>query len=63
VVWIEDGFSQSAKRWANEDTRVTLISTCPYEARVRSDRIGIAGWNIDTIKTALNLSESIDVDN
>ena len=62
VVWIEDRFSLAAKRWAEDDSRVMLISTCPYEARVSSDRTGVARWNIDTIKTALRLTDPIDVD-
>jgi hypothetical protein len=52
VVWVEDGFQESALSWARMDSRVTLINTLHPSDPAQT---GIHPWNIDTIKAALNL--------
>ncbi|MFB2973949.1 hypothetical protein ACE1CD_33715 [Aerosakkonema sp. BLCC-F183] len=52
VVWIEDGFPESAILWAKLDNRVMLISTLHECDRTQ---IGINAGNINQILAALNL--------
>jgi len=52
VVWIEDGFPDSALAWAKRDSRVTLISTLHDS---EPTQIGINAGNIDKILAALKL--------
>lgn len=56
IVWIEDGFSAVARAWAKENPKVKLISTCPIDARVPHDEVGLASWNLPTIQDALRLN-------
>ncbi|PZO41501.1 MAG: hypothetical protein DCF19_09890 [Pseudanabaena frigida] len=52
IVWIEDGFSQSAIAWAALDRRVNLISTIhPSDPLL----LGIQAWNIESILESLNI--------
>jgi hypothetical protein len=62
IVWIEDGFSPVARAWAAENPKLQLISTCPFESRTPSDRVGLARWNIERIRAALCLDAPIPVD-
>lgn len=56
IVWIEDGFPQSAILWAEQDSRVTLINTIhPSDPSL----LGIQTWNIDSISQALNIKLDI----
>jgi hypothetical protein len=52
VVWVEDGFQETALAWARMDSRVTLISTLHASDPAQT---GIHPWNIEAIKAALNL--------
>jgi len=56
IVWIEDGFSQSAMTWAKLDPRVTLINTIHPEDL---SLLGIQNWNIGLISQALNITLEI----
>ncbi|CAN1211606.1 hypothetical protein TUMEXPCC7403_15490 [Tumidithrix helvetica PCC 7403] len=50
IIWIEDGFPESALTWAKLDTRVHLINTIhPSDPLL----LGIQSWNIELILNAL----------
>ena len=52
IVWIEDGFSQSAIAWAALDQRVNLINTVhPSDPLL----LGIQAWNIESILESLDI--------
>jgi DNA modification methylase len=52
IVWIEDGFEQSAIDWAEIDSRVTLIDTIHPS---NPSLLGIQTWNIDVIFQSLGI--------
>jgi hypothetical protein len=57
IVWIEDGFEQSAIAWSKSDPRVTLINTIhPSDPSL----LGIQSWNIELILESLNITLEID---
>ena len=52
IVWIEDGFSQSAIAWSALDQRVNLINTVhPSDPLL----LGIQAWNIESILESLDI--------
>ncbi|NEQ97333.1 MAG: hypothetical protein F6K30_11505 [Cyanothece sp. SIO2G6] len=53
IVWIEDGFSESAINWSRFDSRVILIDTTHLSD---PDLTGIQAWNIELILQTLAIS-------
>lgn len=62
VVWIEDGFSSAVKDWAAHDPKVQLIDTSAFfHSSKKRCQTGIRQWNIDLIRDALSIQETIEV--
>ncbi|PSB26637.1 hypothetical protein [Stenomitos frigidus] len=62
IVWIEDGFTQESKIWADQNPKVRLIDTDPlFKRHLRDAKRGLRQWNIALICSTLGIEESIAV--